>query len=95
MEGYWKSKNLVFIGSSGPKYGWQTTLDNYKKSYPDQASMGKLAFEIISIELLSAEHAFVVGKWHLTRTVGDAGGHFTLLWRKIDGQWVITKDHSS
>lgn len=95
MEGYWKSDKLVFIGSSGPQYGWQITLDNYRKRYPDQAAMGELTFDIISIDLMGAEHAFVVGKWQLKRTIGDVSGHFTLLWQKIDGQWVITKDHSS
>ena len=42
MEGYWKSDNLVFIGSKGLTYGWQKTLDNYKKSYPTKEAMGKL-----------------------------------------------------
>jgi ketosteroid isomerase-like protein len=40
--------------------------------------------------------AYVIGRWHLTRPqIGDAGGHYTLLWRKIKGQWVIVSDHSS
>jgi hypothetical protein len=44
---------------------------------------------------LSDKNYFVVGKWHLQRSIGDIGGHFTLLWRKIKGQWVIVADHSS
>ena len=31
METYWKSDKLQFIGSNGITYGWQQTLDNYKK----------------------------------------------------------------
>ena len=31
MKGYWKDDSLLFIGSKGPTYGWQKTLDNYKK----------------------------------------------------------------
>ena len=95
MEGYWNSEELVFIGSSGPQYGWQTTLDNYKKRYPDKASMGQLNFDIISIDLVGEKHAMVVGKWALKRTIGDVSGHFSLLWQKIDGNWVIIKDHTS
>ena len=30
MQGYWKSDSLLFIGSKGPTYGWQTTLEGYK-----------------------------------------------------------------
>jgi len=26
---------------------------------------------------------------------GDVGGHYTLLFRKIKGEWVIVADHSS
>jgi ketosteroid isomerase-like protein len=57
--------------------------------------MGKLQLQIISIKLLGKDLAFVVGKWNLERTVGDVGGHFTLLMRKIKGKWAIVADHSS
>ncbi len=29
METYLKSDELVFVGSRGPTYGWQATLENY------------------------------------------------------------------
>lgn len=95
MQGYWKSDSLVFVGSRGATYGWQQTLDNYKKSYPDKSAMGKLDFTFIQFKKLSPEYYFVIGKWHLARTIGDVGGHFTLLFRKINGQWMIIADHSS
>ena len=31
METYLKSDSLMFIGKSGVTYGWQNTLNNYKK----------------------------------------------------------------
>jgi hypothetical protein len=40
MQGYWKSDSLLFVGKSGPKYGWLNTLDNYKKGYPRQSGYG-------------------------------------------------------
>ncbi len=95
MDGYWKSDSLRFIGSKGLTYGWQKTLDNYKKGYPDLDAMGKLKFTIISVEQLSGKSAYVIGKWYLTRTIGDLSGHYTLLWKKIQGKWVIVADHSS
>ena len=95
MEGYWKSDSLRIIGSKGLTYGWQKTLDNYKKGYPDLDAMGKLKFTIISVEQLSGKSAYVIGKWYLTRTIGDLSGHYTLLWKKIQGKWVIVADHSS
>ena len=95
MDGYWKNDSLMFIGKSSVTYGWQNTLENYKKGYPDTAAMGKLNFEYIEIKRLSVNYFFVVGKWHLTRTIGNLNGAFTLLIRKIKNKWVIVKDHSS
>lgn len=95
MEGYWKSDSLVFTGSTGPQYGWQTTYDNYFKRYPDKASMGQLEFDVLRLEKLGSKSAFMIGRWHLTREIGDVGGYFTLVWKKIDGQWLIVSDHTS
>ena len=95
MQTYWKNDSLMFIGKSGATYGWQNTLNNYKRGYPDTSSMGKLHFTLISIQKLSRKYYTVVGKWHLQRTKGDLQGHFTLLMRKIRGKWVIVQDHSS
>ena len=95
MKGYWENDSLMFIGKSGITYGWGKTLNNYKRNYPDTASMGKLTFTIIDAKNLSPEYFHVIGKWHLQRSIGNLEGHFTLLFRKINGQWVIIADHSS
>lgn len=95
MEGYWKSDSLMFIEKTGVTYGWQNTLDNYEKGYPDTAAMGKLRFDLIEVKRLSAIYFYVTGKWYLARTAGNISGHYTLLFRKIKGKWYIVKDHSS
>ena len=95
MVGYWENDSLMFIGKSGVTYGYKNTLTNYKKNYPDTASMGKLTFTIIQVKQFSPEFFHVTGKYYLTRTIGDASGHFTLVFRKINGKWVIVSDHSS
>ncbi|MBK9283424.1 MAG: nuclear transport factor 2 family protein [Sphingobacteriaceae bacterium] len=94
MKHYWKSDSLKFIGKSGITYGWQKTLDNYKKNYPNKAKMGKLVFQILSLEQLSDNSVYIIGSWNLEREE-PAGGHFTLLWKKIQGEWVIVCDHTS
>jgi len=95
MKGYWENDSLLFLGKSGPKYGHATTLANYKKNYPDTIVMGKLAFEILKVQPLSADTYFVVGKFMLQRTIGNLSGYYTLLFKKIKGEWVIVVDHSS
>ena len=95
MIGYWENDSLMFIGKSGVTYGYKNTLTNYKKNYPDTTVMGKLTFTLIHVKQLSPEYFHVTGKYYLTRTIGDASGHFTLVFRKIKGSWVIISDHSS
>jgi uncharacterized protein (TIGR02246 family) len=95
MKGYWENDSMMFIGKSGVTYGYKNTLANYKKNYPDTATMGKLTFTLISVKRLSEKYFRVVGKYYLTRSIGDASGHFTLLFEKINGEWVIIEDHSS
>jgi len=95
MKGYWESDSLMFVGKNGATYGYQKTLSNYKKNYPDTTAMGRLRFNILEVRRLSASHYFVLGKWMLTRSIGDISGHYTLLLRKIKGRWTIIADHSS
>jgi ketosteroid isomerase-like protein len=95
MQGYWRNDSLMFIGSNGINWGWQKTLENYKRRYPDTAAMGQLSFDIILIKKLSPEFYYVVGKWMLNRSIGDLNGYYNLLFKKIKGQWLIIADHSS
>ena len=95
MEGYWKNDSLMFIGKNGINWGWQKTLENYKKGYPDTATMGKLSFDLLVVKKLSDEYYFIVGKWHLKRSIGDVGRHYDLVFRKINGKWYIISDHTS
>ena len=84
MEGYWKSDSLLFVGSKGPTYGWQPTLDNYKKSYPGKA-----------VTMLGKNYASVFGRWKLTREKDTPEGIYTLDFRKFKNGWKIISDHSS
>jgi len=95
MNGYWKNDSLMFIGKTGITYGWNNTLNNYKKGYPDVTTMGKLSFTLLKIKRLSGKFYYVVGKWFLKRTIGDVGGYFNLLFQKVNGEWLIIADHSS
>ncbi len=95
MDTYWNSEKLVFVGSGGPTYGWQATLDNYKKRYPNKAAMGKLSFQILDISKIDKKTFFVIGRFELTREIGDLAGHFTLVIQKINNELLIISDHSS
>ena len=95
MKGYWQNDSLIFIGKSGITYGYANALDNYKKNYDSPDKMGQLFFTLLKINQLSPDYCFVIGKWLLKRTAGDIGGIYTLVFRKINGYWLIVADHTS
>lgn len=95
MSTYWNSDSLKFIGKNGITFGWKNTLENYKKNYPDKATMGTLSFSLLSVEQLSPTACYVIGSWSLLRTKGNVSGFYTLLWKKLNGNWVIVADHTN
>ena len=95
MNGYLMSEELVFSGSNGPIYGWNATKERYKRSYPDLKTMGKLSFTVNKIKSLSKKTAYLIGEYYLKRTIEDSYGHFTLIWKKVNGKWLIVSDHTS
>jgi ketosteroid isomerase-like protein len=94
MEHYWKSDDLTFSSGGKTTRGWQTTKDNYKLRYPTRERMGLLTFDGLEVFPLGDSAALMLGRWHLDRN-GPVGGNFSLVFRKIDGAWVIAHDHTS
>ncbi|GIV36187.1 MAG: hypothetical protein KatS3mg032_0566 [Cyclobacteriaceae bacterium] len=95
MNGYWKSDSLVFTGRSGVTRGWDTVMANYRRNYPSVQEMGRLSFTVLHLQVFANQTAVLVGQWKLKRENDEPGGYFTLLWRKINGNWVIIADHTS
>tara|TARA_B100000768_G_scaffold18057_1_gene16458 strand:- start:134 stop:604 length:471 start_codon:yes stop_codon:yes gene_type:complete len=95
MQGYLKSEELVFSGKSGPIYGWENTRKRYYSSYPNTQIMGKLNFTVKKIRSISLNSAYLIGEYYLKRSIEDSYGHFTLLWKKVDDNWLIVSDHTS
>ena len=95
MVGYWNDRRLVFVGSKGPTYGYENTLKGYRSGYPDRKAMGQLKFDILELRQWDHRTIQVFGKFTLYREKDTPSGHFTLLLRKIKGQWLIVSDHSS
>lgn len=96
MAGYAKTDALVFTSGAQIRTGWQAAYDHYVARYGnDRASMGTLAFEVISIDAVGADGAIVLGRWKLTDTPAAGDGVFTVvLARRAEG-WRIVHDHTS
>ena len=95
MLGYWQNEALVFVGRTGPTYGYANTLAKYRKGYPDKEAMGTLSFDLLHLQQWDASTLQLIGKFTLIRTKDQPTGYFTLLFRKIEGQWKIVSDHTS
>jgi L-asparaginase / beta-aspartyl-peptidase len=94
LQGYWRSDELTFSGSSGVARGFDAVRQRYLKSYPDRQAMGKLDFSGLEIRMLGPEAALVLGKWHLTREK-DVGGVFSVVFQRFPDGWRIIHDHTS
>jgi uncharacterized protein (TIGR02246 family) len=94
MEHYWKSDELTFSSGGQTTRGWKSTKENYQRRYPTREKMGRLTFSQLEITPLGNEAALVLGQWRLEREE-PVGGNFSVVFRKIDGRWVIIHDHTS
>ncbi len=97
MQGYDNSPDTVFIGKSVER-GYAAVLRRYHERYPTPEKMGKLAFSDLSVNVLNAEYASVIGASHLTRADpagGNASGVFSLLFHRTPAGWKIILDHTS
>ncbi len=95
MQGYLKSDKLVFSGSSGPIYGWDFVKDRYLNTYSSNELMGYLDFEINDLFLITKKVAILLGKFNIKRDNENLSGYFTLVFKKIKGNWYIVSDHTS
>lgn len=95
MKGYWHSPELTFSGSTGVSRGWEAVRARYQRTYSTQATMGHLEFSDLEVRSLGSTSALVLGKWQLTRSSGNIGGVFTLIFQRFSDGWKIIHDHTS
>lgn len=93
MLTYWQSDSLQFLGKTGPTFGFENTLQNYYRRYPDRRAMGQLTFDIVQINKRSRKVYSLIGKYHLVREqMENLDGYFLLILQKIKGEWKIVAD---
>lgn len=93
MQYYWQSPDLRFASGGTVVRGWQPTKDRYLARYANRALMGTLSTTGHDINLLgSGTDAIAHGAWALARDGDAPSGLYTLIMRKIDGEWKIVSD---
>lgn len=92
MTGYWPSEDLRFASGGDVVHGFDATLARYKARYPGREGMGALTTSDYEIDILSDDAAIAHGRWKVTTEAGSSDGLYTLVLRKMDGQWLIVSD---
>jgi len=95
VDHYWKSDALTFSSNGETARGWTATLNRYRERYPTPEKMGRLEFKELEITPLGDSAALVLGQWKLDRENNPVAGNFSLVFRKLDGRWLIVHDHTS
>jgi len=95
MAGYWQSDSLRFASGNAVTYGWQKTLDGYKRRYNTPEAIGHLDFSYVKITVFSEDAALAFGRYTLTRKNDTSSGLFTVIFRKKEEGWRIVADHTS
>jgi len=95
MNGYARSKSIIFVSEDTVTRGWETVHDHYQKKYSDRAKMGVLTFSSVEITPLSNDAAVVLGRWKLKRAQDQPHDRFTLIFRKTTDGLQIVHDHTS
>ncbi|MEZ5985179.1 MAG: nuclear transport factor 2 family protein [Hyphomonas sp.] len=92
MDGYWKSPELRFASGGKVTRGWDETNARYHATYGGPETMGTLITDDYEIVLLGPDAAVAHGKWKLEGREGTPWGLYTLILRKIGGEWKIVSD---
>jgi len=92
MHGYWPSDDLRFASGGDVVRGYEATLARYKVRYPGREGMGVLTTADYEIDILSPGAAIAHGSWHVKLQDENLSGLYTLVLRKLDGEWLIISD---
>jgi len=93
MQSYWQSPDLRFASGGTVVRGWQATRDRYHARYSNRDLMGQLSTTDLEVSLFGlGDDAVAHGGWALERAGDHPSGLFTLILRKIDGEWKIISD---
>ncbi len=94
MAYYWNSDEFTFQSGANRLRGWQALLERYKKNYSGE-NWGELDFTDLEVNILSADFAYILGRWKLEFRDSLREGVFTIIFRRFPEGWRIIHDHSS
>ena len=96
VDDYARDSTTTFVAGGRVQYGWDWIHDNYYTHWWDLGSeRDSLRFEDVAARSLGSDHLLTTARFVLFR--GDsvtASGPFTLVMRRIEGEWKIIHDQT-
>lgn len=96
MTYYWESPEMLWISKNGIDKGYTSVLEMFRKDFSDRSKMGVYTYLPLFIEEVSTEAVYYVFRWKIELQGKQLmGGISSQLWKKLNGNWVITAEHAS
>jgi len=96
LDGYlhyfWHDERLYYASTNVLVRGYDAVRASYAARYGEGAQLGQLRFSDINIELLSADTAMVMGRFHVTEAKLPASGTYLIVLRKLPEGWRVVAD---
>ena len=96
MAAYLDSPTTTYWGATGLVQGYEAIRRHYAPRFRPGAERDSLRFEDVRARRLGSDYALATARWILFH--GDtvaSSGPFTLVLRRMEGDWRIIHDHSS
>jgi ketosteroid isomerase-like protein len=101
LDDYLNSDSLTFSGPEGVTRGWEDVRERYLRTYWAPGTVrDSLSFEEIEVTSVGdTDGALALGRYLLYSRDEEgrdpASGYFSLVLRRVEGEWRIIHDHTS
>lgn len=96
MAVYRDSPETTYVGGTGLRVGYEAIRGRYAPLFAPGADRDSLRFRDLRVRRVGDGVAVGTARWELHREGRvTASGPFTLVLRRVDGEWKIVHDHSS
>ena len=94
-KGYWNDESLTLYSNGEIVKGYDLVLARFQERF-GESELGKLTFTGFETVGVTETMIVVRGRWRIDYNAqDDREGLFTLVLRKIGGEWRIIHDHNS
>ncbi len=96
VSDYADDSTTTFVSGGRVRYGFDWIRGNYAPRFQPGALRDSLRFENVDARALGREYLLATARFVLFRADSvTASGPFTLVLRRIGGQWKIVHDHTA